>query len=825
MRRILTLFTLTLLLPASILAAEAKRDVFAANRQTHSSRHRLERPSSFHVEGLISQITANTLNIATSEGDFTMALSNSTVVQRGSDVLSVTQVTPGAHVLVSGWRSLGALMASRIEMIPAPPSSSLPLPNVYGQVRAIGDNQLTVSSFPSPLLAPTTTSVTIRVDSRTTIFKHGEAAPFSAIVVGDVLIAIGSFSDSSTMLAAMIDVLEAPIPIPVASGTVLEIHPSDFLMTSNLLGIEAYPVGVNIDVKVDSSTVFFKDGAPTTYWELKAGDLVQVVGHWIDASTLQATQVSILPPPPPPKPFVNGVVQSIGANELTVVSNDPVPRSSVKTVRVNEHTEIFRNFEPIPFSEIEVDDYVGASGTWVETGSVLLAERIDVIQRDPIPHFVKGTVQEIHTNELVVALDGTTQPANSSSPTMIVRVDEHTVISRDGHPISFNEIHVGERIEAEGSFVDASTLLAASINVEPEIPPPGNELFGTVASVRTDGILVQPFVVVPNGGVGTIYLVTVKVTATTKITHNGKPIALSDIHVGDLVAVKGAPIDGTTFVADSIEVMSPPPPPTSDHIQGVVAEVHSDALIVVWSIGVKGSEAPAFLVTVQVGPETVITGDGRTLTLADVHPGDFVDAEGRWSSNTVFLATKIEVVPAPPPPPARFSGQVTSVGSHELSVALYPLPLAAGILGWSVTVHVDEQTRIYRNDVLISLSEIHMGDSVRVTGTYLDDGSVHATRIDDLPQSTTTTIYGTVAEIRGTDLIISTPPMMGPAIPVALPNVVRVTSETVIMRDGAVISLADIHLGDRLQAVGTLVDQTILLAAKIAIDTSTSPST
>ena len=70
-----------------------------------------------------------------------------------------------------------------------------------------------------------------------------------------------------------------------------------------------------------------------------------------------------------------------------------------------------------------------------------------------------GTVAKVNADSLVVH--------RHEGDDVTVNVDNTTVIRRQGQTIMLSEILVGDRIEAEGKRVDASTILATKIQIEP----------------------------------------------------------------------------------------------------------------------------------------------------------------------------------------------------------------------------------------------------------------------------------------------------------------------------------------------------------------------
>jgi hypothetical protein len=152
---------------------------------------------------------------------------------------------------------------------------------------------------------------------------------------------------------------------------------------------------------------------------------------------------------------------------------------------------------------------------------------------------VSGTVTAVGADTLSL------QTAHSGVVTL--QVNSATRIRRGGSTISLGDIAAGARVEASGTRVDATTLLASSINVEDDAEDDEGdevEVHGTVTAVGTDSLTLET-----SGGSQTV-----QVNASTRIRKGNETIALGDIHVGDDVEAEGTRVDATTLLAKNIHV-------------------------------------------------------------------------------------------------------------------------------------------------------------------------------------------------------------------------------------------------------------------------------
>jgi Cu/Ag efflux protein CusF len=147
------------------------------------------------------------------------------------------------------------------------------------------------------------------------------------------------------------------------------------------------------------------------------------------------------------------------------------------------------------------------------------------------------------------------------------------------------------------------------------------------------------------------------------------------------------------------------------------------------------------------------------------------------------------------------SGVVKSVGADSLVVTTG---------GGDVTVNVDAATIIRMKQNAITLADIKVGDRVEAEGTKVDDHTLLAKHIQvEDENESEAEIHGAVKSVGTSSLVVTT----------ATGDVtVNVDSSTVIRKQGVVITLADIKVGDEVEAEGTLADAQTLNATKIQVE-------
>ena len=147
----------------------------------------------------------------------------------------------------------------------------------------------------------------------------------------------------------------------------------------------------------------------------------------------------------------NGVVTNVGTDSIDVHRAN----GTDATVKVTDGTVIKKHGQAIHLADIKVGDHVEAVGTAVDptTIAALQIEVEDGNPSDSTKAEVSGTVTGTGTSSLTI------------SKTYTVNVDSNTHIRKSGKDISLSDVKVGDFVHAEGSRVDATTILAGEIQV------------------------------------------------------------------------------------------------------------------------------------------------------------------------------------------------------------------------------------------------------------------------------------------------------------------------------------------------------------------------
>lgn len=197
--------------------------------------------------------------------------------------------------------------------------------------------------------------------------------------------------------------------------------------------------------------------------------------------------------------------------------------------------------------------------------------------------------------------------------------------------------------------------------------------------------------------------VVVTKTTTQIRTQGGAQLKLAVLRIGDAVAVRGRGRSDGTIEADEIEVEG-----DEAEFSGAIAAIAAPNLTVAGR-------------TVVTDAQTEIERDDAKITLADLHVGDVVEVEGTLQGDGSVLAREIQVQTGEQEEgehgEVEFTGAIAAIASPNLTVA-------------GRTVVTDANTEIKKDDTLVTLADLHVGDVVQVSGTLQADNSVLAKEIE-----------------------------------------------------------------------------------------------
>ncbi len=159
------------------------------------------------IEGVISTPGTASIVVSTqSKGDFTVALTSTTIIRKGQTTVAPADLKVGDRVHVKATFSNNTYTA--IEVIVQDQgddgsSNGSQAVTANGIVQSTGTTDMVVHRENG-------TDVTVQVNSQTVIRKYGKTIDFSAIQTGDQVECLGTAVDATTILARQIEVQDAP---------------------------------------------------------------------------------------------------------------------------------------------------------------------------------------------------------------------------------------------------------------------------------------------------------------------------------------------------------------------------------------------------------------------------------------------------------------------------------------------------------------------------------------------------------------------------------------------------------------------------------------
>jgi hypothetical protein len=283
-------------------------------------------------------------------------------------------------------------------------------------------------------------------------------------------------------------------------------------------------------------------------------------------------------------------------------------------------------------------------------------------------------------------------------------------------PITFDDLAVGDRIQAEGVW-DGDSFDASELRLLAPLPSSApavvNGAISDSPNAETGVFTVQPFDGDP---------VTVKTGDTEyyRQLRQGRlePIAFGDLANGDRVRVEGT-WDGGVLMASKVLVKPPAPLPAPAVVNGTIS-------------GSPNAEAGTFTVQPRNGdPVPVQTGDTRfyrelrrgrleAITFDVLADGDRVRVEGVWEGDVLMASRVLVKPPAPTDSPAVWNGTIS--GNPDSEAGTFTLQPRDGD---PVGVQAGD-SEFYRqlpqgHLESITFDDLADGDPVRVEGAWAGD--------------------------------------------------------------------------------------------------------
>jgi len=293
---------------------------------------------------------------------------------------------------------------------------------------------------------------------------------------------------------------------------------------------------------------------------------------------------------------------------------------------------------------------------------------------------------------------------NERGQNVSVMITPDTIFRSGDMAITPADLNAGDRVEIQATQVN-DVLNAVVVRLDREEQQPQTaEIEGVLTSIGMSEIVVTDAQMTDT---------TVEIDANTMIFIGGQPATLADLVTGQRVEVE-ATVSGTTTTAVIIHAEVPEMEQPEAEVQGAVSAVGTDSITVTTSG--QGD------VTVTVDANTRIRKDGQTIAIGDIQTGDAVEAKGTRVDAQTILASEITVESQTETEEAEVQGTVSAVGTDSITVT------TSG--QGDVTVNVDANTRIRKDDRTIAIGDIQKGDSVEAKGTRVDDHTILASEIE-----------------------------------------------------------------------------------------------
>jgi Cu/Ag efflux protein CusF len=198
--------------------------------------------------------------------------------------------------------------------------------------------------------------------------------------------------------------------------------------------------------------------------------------------------------------------------------------------------------------------------------------------------------------------------------------------------------------------------------------------------------------------------------------------------------------------------------------------------------------------TIDAAGATVTEADGTAITLADLKVGDQIGFRQTRNADGTYTVTQIVRIPP------QASGTVKSVDANSATLTLPD--------GTTKTIGLTSSTTYTLNGNAATAADLKVGTRVHATGTVDANGNFTATKVAIAPAD----VHGTVTAKSGNTITLKD--QAGASVTVNVDG-----STTYASRGSTAAGLADIAVGDVLEAEGTLNADGSLTATRVEYGT------
>jgi len=346
-----------------------------------------------------------------------------------------------------------------------------------------------------------------------------------------------------------------------------------------------------------------------------------------------------------------------------------------------------------------------------------------------------------------------------------ILVSAATTYKESGVAAALANVTVGFDVSAQGTVdPNGTTLDALTMTIGHAVT-----VHGTVTAVSATSLTINRLNHTPG---------TYAITAGTVITQGSTVTTAASLVVGDKVGIVANSAAMTTAFKINIELA---------HLVGTVSAVSGNNITIIAGQG--------FSRTVVVSPTTTYTKAGGAATLSDVVVGVKIDAKGTIDVNGTTLDA-VSVAITVPGHSVTLRGVVSAVTGTSLTISR---PNAT-----SATFTITPTTVITEGTTVMTAASLVVGDRVNVTVNSLSATTALKINIE-LAQ-----LSGFVSAVSGNTITIIGGQGFNRSI--------VVTASTTYTKAGAPATLADVVVGSKITAQGTIdVNLTTLDALSVTI--------
>jgi len=311
-----------------------------------------------------------------------------------------------------------------------------PQREIEGVLKSINDTQIVVTDNHN-------VDVPINVDENT-IFRRGDMAIAMSDLKMGGRVEVKATEQGSVLLALLVRVDEQQEPEALElTGTIKNVSPSELVIT------DAH--GNDTTVEITAMTLILKGDQPATPADLAIGDRVEVravkMGTTLNALLIKDEEEA--PQQQPERVEVNGTIKNVSSSQIVVTD----AHQHDATFSIDDHTIIRKNGRPAATTDLMIGDRVEVKALTMGTTSTALIINDETEQEEQDVE-IAGSVKATGSNQITV----TTRSAD-----VVVKTDSNTRIRKDDRSIGLADIHVGDQVEAKGTRVDSTTILASEI--------------------------------------------------------------------------------------------------------------------------------------------------------------------------------------------------------------------------------------------------------------------------------------------------------------------------------------------------------------------------